>query len=67
MQTNEVIVWSKTSTKIMALKANKVVKQFGFIVHQHEKCNYFNNFDNGYIILCLYVDILILGTSFDAI
>jgi len=48
-------------------KSNKVIAQFRFTVHKHDKCIYSKNFDNEYIILCLYVDILILGTSLDAI
>ena len=52
----------------MTSKFNKVVAQFEFIVHEHDKFIYFKNFDNEYIILCLYVDdIIILGTSFDVI
>ena len=52
----------------MHQKFNKVIVQFEFTVHEHDKCIYFKKFDNNYIILCLYVDdILILGTSLDAI
>jgi len=49
-------------------KFNKIDAQFGFTVHEHDKCIYCKNFDNEYIILCLFVDdIFILGTSVDAI
>ena len=41
---------------------------FEFIIFEHDKCMYSKNFGNKYIILCLYVDnILILETSLDAI
>ena len=49
------------------LKFNEVVAQFGFTVYEYDKCIYSKNFDNEYIILCLYVDILILDTSLDVI
>ena len=52
----------------MASKFNKVITQFRFTVHEHDKCIYSKNFGNEYIILYLYVDdIHILGTSLDAI
>ena len=52
----------------MAQKFNKVIAQFGFTVHEHDKSLYSKNFGYEYIVLCLYVDdILILGTSLDAI
>jgi len=52
----------------MAQKFNKVIVQFGFTINEHDKCIYDKNFDNDYIIICLYVDdILILRTSLDAI
>jgi len=58
----------KQSPKQWHQKFNKVITQFGFIVHEHDKGKYSKNFGNEYIILCLYVDdILILGTSLDAI
>ena len=58
----------KQAPKQWHLKFNKVVVQFGFIVHEHDKCIYFKNFGNKYIILCLYIDdILILETSLDGI
>ena len=44
-----------------------LIAQFGFTVHEHEGWIYSKNFGNEYIILCLYVDILILETSHDAI
>jgi len=58
----------KQAPKQWHQKFNKVVAQFGFIIHEHDKCIYSKNFVNDYIILCLYVDdILILETSLDAI
>ena len=58
----------KQAPKQWHQKFNKVIAQFRFIVHEHDKCIYSKNFDNEYIILCLYVDnILILETSLDAI
>ena len=48
-------------------KFNKVVAQFRFTVHEHDKCIYSKNFDNDYIILCRYIDdFLFLETSLDA-
>jgi len=40
-------------------KFNKIIAQFEFTVHEHDKCNYSKNFDNDYIILCLYVMIFL--------
>jgi len=41
---------------------------FGFIIHEYNKCIYSKKLDNYYIILCLYVDdVLIFDTSLDAI
>jgi len=61
------LYWLKRAPKQWHLKFNKVVAQFKFIIHEHDKCIYSKNFGNEYIILCLYVDdILILRTSLDA-
>ena len=58
----------KQAPKQWYQKFNKVVAQFGFIIHEHDKCIYYKNVDNQYIILCLYInDILILDTSLNAI
>ena len=58
----------KQAPKHWHQKFNKVIIQFGFIVHEHDKCIYSKNFGNEYITLCLYVDdILILENSLDAI
>ena len=54
VQTSEVIVWTKNKHLNNDTKSfNKLVAQFGFIIHEHDKCIYFKNFDNDYIILCL--------------
>ena len=58
----------KQAPKQWHQKFNKVVSQFEFTVYEHDKCIYFKNFGNEYIIICLYVDdIFILGTSLNAI
>jgi len=58
----------KQASKQWHQKFNKIIAQFEFIVHEHDKCIYSKNFGNEYIIFCLYVDdILILRTSLDAI
>src|SRR4051812_22898784 len=49
-------------------KFNKVVAHFGFVVHEHDKCIFSRKLENDYVILCLYVDdILILSTFLDSI
>jgi len=58
----------KQAPKQWHQKFNKVVTQFGFTVHKHDKYIYSKNIDNDYIIFCLYInDILIYGISLDAI
>ena len=58
----------KQAPKQWHQKFNKVIVHFEFIIHEYDKCIYFKNFGNEYIILCLYVDdILILRTSHNAI
>ena len=58
----------KQAPKQWYQKFDKIVAQFRFTVHEHNKWIYFKNFSDEYIILCLYVnDILILKTSLDAI
>ena len=58
----------KQALKQWHQKFDKVIAQFGFTVHEHNKCIYSKDFGNEYIILCLYVDdIRILETSLDAI
>ena len=58
----------KQAPKQWHQKFSKVIAKFRFTVHKYDRCLNFKNFGNEYIILCLYVDvILILGTSLDAI
>jgi len=58
----------KQESKQWHQKFNKIIAQFGFTIHEHEKCIYSRKLDNDYTIFCLYVDnILIFGTSLDAI
>jgi len=58
----------KQAPKQWYQKFNKVVTQFEFTVHKHDKYIYSKNIDNDYIIFCLYInDILIYGISLDAI
>ena len=46
----------KQAPKQWQQKFNKIIAQFEFTIHEHEKCIYSKNFDDDYIILCLYVD-----------
>ncbi|KAK6161187.1 hypothetical protein DH2020_004568 [Rehmannia glutinosa] len=49
-------------------KFNDVIQGYGFRSNEHDKCIYFKEENGGYVILCLYVDdILIFGSNLEFI
>jgi len=50
----------KQASKQWHQKFNKVVDNFRFIIHEHNKCIYSKNLDNEYIILYLYIDDIVI-------
>ena len=58
----------KQAPKQWHQKFDKVIAQYGFTVNKHDKCVYTKVINNDYVILCLYVDdILIFGTTLELI
>jgi transposase InsO family protein len=50
------------------LKFDEVMMSNGFKINECDKCVYIKNTDNGYVIVCLYVDdMLILGSNLQVI
>ena len=49
-------------------KFDKVALSFGFIVNDADKCIYSKLDNNGYVIICLYIDdILIIGSNISCV
>ena len=49
-------------------KFDKVVLEYGFKFNDHDKCLYYKESSEGHVILCLYVDdILIFGTNLEVV
>ena len=54
----------KQTTKQWNEKFDKVMMSNGFTINECDKCVYVKDTNNGYVIVCLYVDdMLILGSS----
>ena len=67
MQTCEVTLWTKASTQTIA-KYDQVMLANGFKINKCDKCVYIKNVINHEVIVCLYVDyMLIMSKEIDDI
>ena len=58
----------KQATKQWYEKFDKIILEFGFKINDHDKCVYYKDDSGECIILCLYVDdILLFGTNLEII
>ena len=69
MQIEEKFIWLEASTSEMVLKINSFMHEHGYTQCHSDHCVYFKRLDDGsYIILCLYVDdMLVVGSNMDHI
>ena len=69
MQIEEKFIWLEASTSVMVSKIWQVMHEHGYNRCHSDHCVYFKRLDDdSYIILCLYVDdMLVVGSNMDHI
>ena len=68
MQTGQILIWIEHALKQWHQKFDIVIINDGFTINEYGKCVYAKIVENAYIIVCLYVDcLLILGTNIEVI
>ena len=61
---NEILVWIKKTLKQWHEKFDNVMMSHGFKINECDKCVYIKDREHGYVIVCLYVDdMLIVGSD----
>ena len=62
MQIEEKLIWLETSTSAMYLKFDRFMHEHGYNRCHSDHCVYFKRLDDdNYIILCLYVDDMLVA------